>query len=437
MNASTVSLRHPLRTIPAVVVAAMLFAGPLSANPTQFGLCINAVNDDQAPTAAQLRDLGPRWVRTIVYNGQYSRFGAVAQRYQAYAQVLALLNHETYNQKVPSPTASNATWNAYIDGFAAEMRQFAISYDHLIGAYEIWNEPDLQGIPATRFAQIVRTTQIQLRTVTSKPVITGGLAGPDWVNYLQQTMNNLAAQYYDGVGFHPYGQRSDGYPAGYGFGELESVINTVYQTGRQKPVWLTEFSLYTQENPGGESAKAEYLRRAYILFDELGASKVAVAFWFAWDDRTYGPSPSIYYGLVDQSHTPRLAWYAYRRDVCSTYLSSSACNGTAATYACDWRDVSGNRGCFPRFTTAQEVSAGRCGGYATRGMCDLNMGDCAWYICARECLPRGTPVSSTCACAAYDGVTSCDQHGPTCAYYYCHEKCLLRGTDPAEVCNWW
>jgi hypothetical protein len=164
---------------------------------------------------------------------------------------------------------------------------------------------------------------------------------------------------------------------------------------------------------------------------------VAVAFWFAWDDRTHAAHLQKWFGLVALDHFPRAAWHAFRRDVCSTYTSSTLCNSTPATSACDWRDVNGNRGCFPVGTTTQEVSAGRCGGYATRGMCDLNMGDCAWYICARECLPRGTPVSTTCACATYDGVPACDANGAVCAYYLCHEKCLVRGTDPAEVCNWW
>ncbi len=431
----------------ALIPVLVLFAlAPVAARAsgTQFGVCINARNDDQAPQRAQVVDLGARWVRTAVYKGLESRLSTVAPRYSGQAKILVVLNHETINVIPPASTASDSAWSSYINTFASAIRSLAVTYDSVIGAYEIWNEANINfNMPATRFAQLVQATSTQLRQVTTKPIIIGGLAGnnANWQTYLQTTIANLPAQFYDGVGFHPYEWRADGFPTRFTRGEIEAVINTVFSIGRSKPVWVTEFgvSQVDMQSFGGEAGKAEYLRRAYALLDGMGPTKVAAAFWFAWDDRIFGPlgptNPA--YGLVDSNHLPRDSWNRFRRVLCGTYTTATECSASYANNACDAFVCNGGAftGCFPVGTNIRDACSGNCGAYETIGHCNLNSSACAWYACANLCLQRGTPVATTCSCVNFDGATACDQNSSTCAYYLCKEKCLARGTPVANTCN--
>ena len=65
-------------------------------------------------------------------------------------------------------------------------------------------------------------------------------------------------------------------------------INLLYAHAMGKPLWLTEFGAAIQ-HLGSKEIIAQYLENCYRLFERLkdgNRRKVAVAFWFAWDDRT-------------------------------------------------------------------------------------------------------------------------------------------------------
>src|SRR5439155_22872492 len=136
----------------------------------------------------------------------------------------------------------------------------------------------------------------------------------------------------DGVGFHPYGQRSGGYPSNFPLwapgdpgGELSNVITAAFGIANAsnpaamdpRPIWVTEFGLPKSEAPDGNVAP--YVRNAYGTPDtDPGGANVmwslhdrgilAHAFWFAWDDRVATPgeiTSGKLFGLVEQGGTPR------------------------------------------------------------------------------------------------------------------------------------
>ena len=363
----------------------------------------------------------------------------MAPLYSGQAKILVVLNHETIgNIFPPDPTASDSVWSGYINTFASAVRRVAVNYDSSIGAYEIWNEANINfNMPATRFAQLVLATSTQLRPVTTKPIIIGALAGnnANWQTYLQTTIDHLPVQAYDGVGFHPYEWRVDGFPTRFTRGEMKVAIDTVFAIGRSKPVWVTEFGASQVDMAGDEGGKAEYLRRAYALFDGMGPTKVAVAFWFAWDDRVH-VNAAVAYGLVDTNHLPRESWYRFRRVLCGTYTTAAECGANYATNACDAFVCSGGAftGCFPVGTSTRDACSGNCGAFETIGHCNLNGPGCAWYACANLCLQRGTPVTTTCNCAKLIGAKACGEDS-ACSYYPCKEKCLMLGTPVTNTCD--
>lgn len=394
-----------------LMLGAVLAASPVfGASPTQMGVCINARWADQHPDHTQLRALGARWVRTLVYKDNYSKVRDAYYQYAGVAKILVVVNHETFGVNPPPGGSACAgtlwEWNAYAADFAQAVVNFALSYDAYVDAYEIWNEPDIdEFIPRCHFTLILDHTVTALRNAgITKPLIHGAVAGPDWVAYLQHTMaavgSGIRAEL-AGVGLHPYGKRADGYPTEY-VGELDDAIYTARSVAYNKPVWVTEFGLpkragYNWEQE--EVRQAEYVRRAYNVFNRLGTSIVPAAFVFAWDDRVHGPYGQIsqFYGLVDASHQPIPAHQAYRSVLCPRYTSVSSCDSYAASSACAYYYCANS--CRPRGTTNAEAcngGTGFCNLFDTVTQCDMIQSQCAWYFCVESCLQRGTPVDQAC-----------------------------------------
>ena len=63
----------PSKALILVLVLAALAPTAARASGAQFGMCINAMKDNQTPQRTDVVDLGARWVRTAVYKGSESR----------------------------------------------------------------------------------------------------------------------------------------------------------------------------------------------------------------------------------------------------------------------------------------------------------------------------------------------------------------------------
>lgn len=290
----------------------------------QNGLAINIGWPATFPTTQQISGLSPDIVRTIVYardyqNGRYTTLDDAIDRYQGLSKICVVINHEGLNATKPAWDAPLSQWQNYITQFSEHVKHLARVYNGQVYAWEIWNEQDdiyepYRGMTANVYAVLLDETLRKIKTVSSASVISGGLYTGN-LNYLRDFKNRMS--YYhllDGVGYHPYVKRADGYPSGsYGpwTGELRAFLNSVYAVA-QKPIWVTEFGapfeLFNPANGNQPTQQGEYLRRAYDVFKSMGKTKIATAMWFAWDDRTHWKPNEEHFGLVDQSHNPRPAW---------------------------------------------------------------------------------------------------------------------------------
>ena len=175
----------------------------------------------------------------------------------------------------------------------------------------------------TDYATLLKTAYQTIKTLPNPPtVVVGGFGAgaPVASQYLDEMKRLWAGSvYFDAVGLHPYLAVVDGigWPER---GTMESNINLLYAHAMGKPLWLTEFGAAIQ-NLGSKEIIAQYLENCYRLFERLkdgNRRKVAVAFWFAWDDRTHWDPARESHGLVEpnRSGSPdtwrRPAWYRYR-----------------------------------------------------------------------------------------------------------------------------
>ncbi len=295
-----------------------------------FGLAINANGPPvSAPTVAQLQALGVRWVRTIVYAGNWEMVRNLGEALnQANINLIVVFNSQSFVDTLCETDRfqipGNCFWYAYQDQFADNLLSFANSYDDYVDAYELWNEPDLTDVPSNAFPDLIRQGSAALRTVSSKPVILSGPAGQNWLDYFDEILFELetdATLAYDGVAVHPYGKRLAGVPA-YPQGQtMESAIDDVLNLmSRPVPLWITEFGvpLVDLQSFGDPAAvQADYLSAAYTLFGQYSEDEVAHAFWFAWSDYVQDSvNGGGRMGLIDVDLERRLAWDAYK--ACAT-----------------------------------------------------------------------------------------------------------------------
>jgi len=310
------------------------------ADVSYFGLAINANTATQTPSREDLRRLGARWVRTIVYDGNGDAVDAALRQYRCLGvKNLILLNQESFAPtKTPPANDDDNGWETYAAVFADEAAAFVQAHQSIIDAVEIWNEPDLPAdahLDANRFGLIVYKTYPRLKSILgTRPVIQGAVAGGNWPGYLNDVAEWLGSRgvFPDGIGFHPYGQRSGGYPSTYPLwapgdpgAELSNVIDSAWQIANAsnpdgadpRPIWVTEFGLPKNEAPDG--VVAPYVRNAYgtpdtdpsganVMWQLHDKGILAHAFWFAWDDRVAAPeeiAAGKLFGLVDEDGSPR------------------------------------------------------------------------------------------------------------------------------------
>ena len=174
-----------------------------------------------------------------------------------------------------------------------------------MGAYEVWKEADLIGIPFGYMGILTRETarMIDSAIFSTTTIITGGVAGNDWKSYLRLlllSIGPLDLHRIDGVGLHPYLKAVGGFPELEGWSEMEDAVLEAHVSSGFKPVWLTEFGVSMLPGTPNLQRQATFLDRAYELFADLGPGIVPHAFWFAWHDGTLSAPPyEQLFGLVD------------------------------------------------------------------------------------------------------------------------------------------
>jgi hypothetical protein len=195
------------------------------------GVQIHLHREDQALIVDQLQDLGVGWVKVQVswkiYQPEPDRFDDFRfEELDRFIEAAAANDIDVLLSVAKAPEWSRPTTE--LDGppsdyahFEAFMRTLASRYLGRVGAYELWNEPNLQrewnGAPLGGFpvVDLIRAGAAGVRAVDPAAIIISGAPAPTGINdgvtaiddrlFLRQMVDAGLGDVVDAVGVHPYG----------------------------------------------------------------------------------------------------------------------------------------------------------------------------------------------------------------------------------------
>lgn len=268
-----------------------------------LGLCVNA--KAAVPDAAECAALGlgaGKWARTAI-QGSLTLLDGMLARLPADINVMVTLNNEAAEVK--------SDWS----GWERACQIIAAKYAGRVKVVGCANELDIfyhqgdRSVSPLFAANLARRAAPILRPAGIK-IALSSMASAIWPEYLRE-MAHLAGSFADLADLHPYGQRAAGFPSGWGFGELGTVIHVAGDMSGL-PVILSEYGIKVGD-AGGEQGQAEYVRRSAELLKALPASRFPFACYFAWRDDIGAPHEQgeQAFGLRRLDGSPRPAWQAF------------------------------------------------------------------------------------------------------------------------------
>ena len=289
--------------------------GDATMSDDRFGIVVSA--RDAWANAEELRALGARCVRTVVYD--LDHLEVALANHPPDVRVIAVL--DTRHSNIGRDLGDLSRWQSVV-------RAFGERFAGRVWALECMSAWDVLGIEAgtavtlaRRAGQILRDADAQIHCLL------GSVAGPRWVDRLQEVARQLTPadrDAIDGACFQPNKKNARGFP---GFdhrplehGEIDVSVQDAHDIV-ELPIWVTEFGLRLVQ-AGGEPGQALYLRNAFDLLRALPASVLAAATYHCWWDPAGGPHQrgEHAFGLrredvfdADANTMPRLAWHAFAR----------------------------------------------------------------------------------------------------------------------------
>jgi len=283
----------------------------------QWGININPRHPVGQPNDATAL-AGVKWVRVVFIvdaaqvslNSAFQTYDDVVTRYNNIgAKVLFVLNQETFWGHGPW---DHGDYDRYAREFAERCGQIAAHYKGRDVAYEIWNEGDLVGgasvfVEAREFAKVLKAAAKAIKDADSKaPVIFGGLAGNDPINYVKTVRKELGNKLpVDAIGIHPYGQwppNFSGKPAWGGwFGLLSPGLQNMINAFPGVEFWITEIGVSEHiPYPHDQFPMViKYMNGIQDLVAKRFRKQIPNVIWFAWSDGMRNA------GIVDANNQPK------------------------------------------------------------------------------------------------------------------------------------
>ena len=305
-----------------------------------FGLSIPTLegetSSEQAAALANMYSIGLRWVRIdanwswIQYAGPSSFDWSVLD--QAVSAITAAgMKVELIVDDAPSwASGSTQNWTQPLSAsaFANFAGEVAAHYGPMgVSAYEIWNEPNLQGFWNPAPNPSFYTTMLQDSYVAIKAaepnatVISGGLAPAEDdsagdiapIEFLSDMYADGARGSFDALGYHAYSNPAlpNTYETWSGWSEMDqtspslrSVMTANGDAGKQ--IWITEIGAPSAGPNGvGTAAQAEEVTQA--VQDAQSTSWIGPLFFYTYQDAATDPD---YYGLLNADGSAKPAWAA-------------------------------------------------------------------------------------------------------------------------------
>jgi hypothetical protein len=293
----------------------------------RFGIVVSA--RDAWANAEELRALGARYVRTIVYD--FDHLDAALRDHPPDVRVIVVL--DTRFPGVGRDLTDLSGWQAAVG-------ELAERFAGRVWALECLNTWDTLDIEASRAVACARSAGRILRdTGSGIRCLLGSVAGPRWITRLHEAARLLTAADHallSGACFHPYRKNARGFP---GFdhpriehGEIDVAIQDAHDIV-EMPIWATELGVRLGQ-AGGETGQV----------GALPTDILAAAIYRCWWDPAGAPHErgDHAFGLRREDvfddeldGMPRRAWHAFA-------------------------EAAGGTGTPPRLFTPQHQMATRC-----------------------------------------------------------------------------
>lgn len=199
--------------------------------------------------------------------------------------------------------------------FANYVYEMVKRYHDRVAAWEIWNEPNILPFWAPRPDPELYTKMLKLAYAAAKRadpdcvILGGGLAGPD-VAFLKGMYAAGAAQHFDVLSYHNYGQ----------FNEIESEWPAVAEMravmarygDSDKPIWHTETGFYTGPVGLSPQEQAGRIVRYSVGLLALGIDRTFQLTLNDWTDDPEYYDKTAYRGLTLKDYGIKPAYRAYQ-----------------------------------------------------------------------------------------------------------------------------
>lgn len=324
-------------------------------NP-EIGLVTEFTNQPRDQLLKMVGDLGVRWVRQPV---QWFALEPAPGQYDFGGLDLLLNDLKVQGVNVLLTVSGSPTW-ATVAGdnggprdpadFARFMSALATKFAGRVGAYEIWNEPNLAlewgpRVDPSAYVELLKAAAPAVRAADPHAIIVAAALGPtgyndpkigiDDVRYLEQLeayQNGEYRYFADVQGSHPYGYRSapdllwpekpntgeyTTHPSFY-FRRIEQQRLAMIRAGDGgRAMWVTEFGWGSGKFPEfsdvSEDTRAQWIVQAV---QQTRARYPWVGVMFVWNlnwsvfsppDTSWG-----YFSLINADYSPRPAYNAVK-----------------------------------------------------------------------------------------------------------------------------
>ena len=222
------------------------------------------------------------------------------------------------------PSGLDLPWNQ--SSWGNWVYQAVLHFKANIHAWEVWNEPNLEGFwmgTNEQYALLVKQTYLAIKAADpSATVVFGGIYRGNNIGRTVGFWNALVADpgaaannyYFDVMGFHLYdgGHCSTFDEIGY----MKSMMPTALQS---KPWWITESGIRVRPNPE-EGFATPYQQASWVISNYAYALYKDVKRYYFWRT-TDGFNTNEPWGLMNDAGTLRPAYTAYQ--VAAQYLPTS------------------------------------------------------------------------------------------------------------------
>lgn len=202
------------------------------------------------------------------------------------------------------------------EAFGEFVYQMVKRYGDRVGAWEIWNEPNILPFWSPRpdpkdYAALLEVAYRRAKQADPNAVVVGGvMAGPD-PRFVEQFLDHGAAGHFDILSFHTYGQHPDERVL---WGEAVGLHRLLARFNSDRPIWLTETGVYT--GPAGLSEEEQAAALARVTLGLVGSGEVDKVFQLTlmdWSDDEKIVDATSFRGLLRKGGIPKIAYFVHRR----------------------------------------------------------------------------------------------------------------------------